>query len=201
MSATTKTDDQTEIEDQTTEAEAAEAEEKAEAAEAEAADTAADADDGDDDIVEDDLAPAKPRSGVGIGAAAISSAALGLASLTGTWMSDTMAARKELIGQIKTSAQGQTGGNPADQIADVYATPWHTTALFNGTFALVALLVAAVVLLPPVLSSARGGSGSQPVTWIRSVAVAGLILGILGLLIAGGMYLDLFASVPSVPSS
>ncbi|NGN64021.1 hypothetical protein G5C51_08895 [Streptomyces sp. A7024] len=189
MSATTKTDDQTE--NKTTEAELEESEEKAEAAEA------ADDEVEDDDVVEDLAPPAKPRTGVAAGAASIAGAGLGLLSLTGTWMADTMAARKELIGQIKTSAQGQSGGNPADQIADVYATPWHTTALFNGTFALVAVLVSAFVLLRPVIAGGR----EQPVTWVRSVAVAGLVLGVLGLIIAGGMYFDLFASVPSVPSS
>ena len=36
-------------------------------------------------------------------------------------------------------------------------------------------------------------------SWVKSVALGGVILGVIGLLIAGGMYFDLFASPPKVP--
>lgn len=69
----------------------------------------------------------------------------------------------------------------------MYGTPWHTTALVNGVFALLAGIVAVVVLTRP------------RATWVRAVAWGGLALAALGILISAGMYLDLFGSLPSVP--
>ncbi|MFG2893066.1 hypothetical protein [Streptomyces sp. NPDC048248] len=119
---------------------------------------------------------------VAAGAGAVVAAGLGLASVTGTWLGTLMAERQTLMGQIKLQS-----GKATDQISAVYGTPWHTTALVNGVFALLAVIVAAVVLTRP-----RS-------TWVRAVAWGGLALGVLGILISGGMYLDLFGSMPSIP--
>ncbi|MDX3073094.1 hypothetical protein ACIP98_29820 [Streptomyces sp. NPDC088354] len=160
---------------------------------AEDAEDAADADDEDTD--EDDGlaadegngdAPAARSSAVLPGAAAVVGAALGLVSLTGTWMGTVLSARRELVGQI-----GASSASPAEQINQIYAAPWHTVAAVNGGFALVALIVAGVVLLA-VRDSAP---------WTRALAWGGLVLGVLGLLIAVGMYFDLFASLPTVPAA
>ncbi|GAA2651197.1 hypothetical protein [Streptomyces lunalinharesii] len=145
-------------------------------------DPGADAD-ADDDAAEDDAAPEEPAaSGAAAGAGAVVAAGLGLASVTGTWLSTLLAERQTLLGQIKLQS-----GKATDQIATVYGAPWHTTALVNGVFAVLAMLVAAVVL-----------TGRRP-TWVRAVAWGGLVLGLLGLIISAGMYLDLFGSMPSLP--
>jgi hypothetical protein len=131
-------------------------------------------------------------SGLAAGATAVVAAGLGLASLTGTWLSDLMASRQELIGQIN----GQTA-TPEEQVATIYGTPWHTTALFNGFFALAAILLAGVALAIPTIT--KDGRGSP--TWVRAVAVGGLALGALGLLIAGAMWFDVFTDLPAVPEA
>ncbi|MGH2603360.1 MAG: hypothetical protein ACRDJ9_28750 [Dehalococcoidia bacterium] len=135
----------------------------------------------------------RARSSVAVGAGAVVSVGLGLASLTGTWLSDVMSSRQELIGQINS---GQSG-SPSEQIAAIYGTPWHTTALFNGLFALAAMIVAGAALLLPAFSSTREAS---PV-WVRAVALGGLVLGVLGLLIAAAMWFDVFTELPAVPGA
>jgi hypothetical protein len=124
------------------------------------------------------------------GAAAVVGAGLGIASLTGTWISDLMSSRQELIGQIN----GQTLP-PEEQIATIYGTPWHTTALFNGMFALAAIIVAGVALVVPALRK----TGDESPTWVRAVAVGGVALGSIGLVIAALMWFDVFTELPAVP--
>ncbi|MFD4590376.1 hypothetical protein ACFWNZ_06440 [Streptomyces rubiginosohelvolus] len=146
-----------------------------------------------DGIADEDLEPdpfETARHGVGAGAAAVVSAALGVVALTGAWSGRVAAERETLIGQIKTSG----GGSAAQQISEIYGDAWHTTALVNGIFAVLALLVGVVVLVRP----AFGAPADRPQpAWVRAVALAGVALGVLGVLISAGMYFDLFASLPS----
>ncbi|MFI7323067.1 hypothetical protein ACIBQ3_00015 [Streptomyces rubiginosohelvolus] len=147
----------------------------------------------DEGIQDEDLEPdpfERARHGVGAGAAAVVSAALGVVALTGAWSGRVAAERETLIGQIKTSG----GGSAAQQISEIYGDAWHTTALVNGVFAVLALLVGVVVLVRP----AFGAPADRPQpAWVRAVALAGVALGVLGVLISAGMYFDLFASLPS----
>ncbi|MER7908897.1 hypothetical protein [Streptomyces sp. NPDC096068] len=142
-----------------------------------------------DEDLDDDLdgreAPAATDSGVGAGAAAVVSAALGAVALTGTWTGKVVSERETLVGQIKTSG----GGTPTQQISEIYGDAWHSTALVNGVFALLALIVAVTVLLLP----------RRP-AWVRAVAVAGAVLGGLGVLLSIGTYFDLFLSLPTAGS-
>ncbi|MFD5870118.1 hypothetical protein [Streptomyces sp. NPDC060322] len=135
-------------------------------------------------------AEAAAAAGVGTGAAAVVSAGLGIVSLSGAWTGRVAAERETLLGQIKTSG----GGSAAQQISEIYGDAWHTTALVNGLFALLALLVGVFVLVRPAFGtpSLRPQAG-----WVRSVAFAGVALGVLGVLISVGMYLDLFVALPS----
>ncbi|NLU74966.1 hypothetical protein HCC61_20180 [Streptomyces sp. HNM0575] len=149
----------------------------------------------DEDFAEDEpVTTVRARGGFGAGAAAVVSAGLGLSSITGTSLSEMLRDRKQLIGQIESSAQGQQGGGGADQINALYGAPWHATALLNGIFALLAVLVGGVLL---ALVAKRAETRS----WVKAVALGGLVLGVIGLLVAGGMYLDLFAAAPKVPSA
>ncbi|MDX2920014.1 MULTISPECIES: hypothetical protein [Streptomyces] len=150
-------------------------------------------DDADDAVQDEELEPdpfETARHGVGAGAAAVVSAALGVVALTGAWTGRVAAERETLIGQIKTSG----GGSAAQQISEIYGDAWHTTALVNGVFAVLALLVGVVVLVRP----AFGAPADRPQpAWVRAVALAGVALGVLGVLISAAMYVDLFASLPS----
>ncbi|MGW3560503.1 hypothetical protein ACWDNT_24650 [Streptomyces sp. NPDC000963] len=133
----------------------------------------------------DEETPAGKDAGTGAGAAAVVSAALGAVALTGTWTGKVVSERETLVGQIKTSGSG----TPAQQISEIYGDAWHSTALVNGVFALLALIVAVTALLLP----------RRP-AWIRAVAVAGAVLGGLGLLLSIGTYFDLFLSLPTAGS-
>ncbi|MFB8402874.1 hypothetical protein [Streptomyces sp. NPDC055912] len=148
----------------------------------------ADADEAEDGDEDDELlaeAAAPSSAGIGGAAAAVVSAALGAVALTGTWTGKVVSERETLLGQIKTSGSG----TPAQQISEIYGDAWHSTALVNGVFALIALLVAVLVLVLP----------GRP-AWVRSVAVAGAVLGGLGLLLSVGTYFDLFLSLPTTGS-
>ncbi|WP_435973885.1 hypothetical protein [Streptomyces sp. Qhu_M48] len=140
-------------------------------------------DDEDDEELSSESAPAS--AGLGGAAAAVVSAALGAVALTGTWTGKIVSERETLIGQIKTSG----AGTPTQQISEIYGDAWHSTALVNGVFAFVALFVAVLVLVLP----------GRP-TWVRAVAVAGAVLGALGLLLSVVTYFDLFLSLPTAGS-
>lgn len=145
-----------------------------------------------DQAEDDDLEPdpfTEARHGVGAGATAVVSAALGIVALTGAWSGRVAAERETLMGQIQTAG----GSSAAQQISEIYGDAWHTTALVNGIFAVLALLVGALVLARPAFGTPA--TRPQP-AWIRAVALAGVALGTLGVLISAGMYFDLFLSLP-----
>ncbi|MEU3191666.1 hypothetical protein ABZ686_13730 [Streptomyces sp. NPDC006992] len=149
-------------------------------------------DGGDGDPQAADSASGRRQDWAG-GAVAVLSAGLGLASLTGTSISDMLRERKSLIGQIESSAQG-SGGSASDQVNALYGAPWHAAAVVNGIFAVLAVAVGALLLAALTgRSRARG--------WVKAVALGGVLLGLVGLLVAGGMYFDLFAAQPEVPAA
>lgn len=129
-------------------------------------------------------------AGVLAGAAAIVALGLALASLTGTWLGTLISTREQLIGQIKSQS-----GSASDQIAVAFGTPLHTTALFNGVFAVVGLLVAVAVLVGQQVTL-RPPAGA----WVKAVAWGALALGAIGLVIAGAMWFDVFTSLPTLPT-
>ncbi|MGW6566820.1 hypothetical protein [Streptomyces sp. NPDC054975] len=165
--------------------EAPEADETAETPEAPEAVELDDADqtDAPEETEEGSAPAAEAGDGIGAAAAAVVSTGLGLAALTGTWVGKVTSERETLIGQIKAQ-----GGTAAQQIDEIYADAWHSTALVNGVFAFLALVVAVLVLLRP----------QRPV-WVRAVAVAGAVLGAIGMFLSAGMYFDLFLSLPTAP--
>ena len=153
----------------------------------------------DDDLTEEEYAaelaklqlehPEEGPSGVGQGAAAVVSAALGFISLSGGWIGTVAAARETLKGQLHTASTASV----ATQIKEVYGDAWHTTALWAGIFALVGALVGVAALVRP----AFGTPGKPQATWIKSVAWAGVALGVVGLLLAVLKYTDVLLSLPS----
>ncbi|MFD4503782.1 hypothetical protein [Streptomyces sp. NPDC058457] len=143
----------------------------------------------DDADLAGDLAEAEGPSGVGQGAGAVVSVALGLVSLTGGWIGTVAAARETLIGQLQTSSTASV----ATQVKEVYGDAWQTTALWAGLFALAALLTAVVVLARP----AFGAPGKPQAPWIKSVAWAGVAIAVIGLLLAVLKYSEALLGLPS----
>ncbi|MFE1311760.1 hypothetical protein [Streptomyces sp. NPDC058755] len=189
----TKTEDLTKTDDEQAPQEAAaaaEAEARTDAAEPDEQLTDESAEESTGESGESEGAPQeKTPSGVGLGAGAVVSAALGLVSLSGGWIGTVAAARETLIGQLQTSSTA----NVATQVKEVYGDAWHTTALWAGLFALAALITGVVVLARP----AFGVPGRPQAAWIRSVAWAGVSLGVIGLLLAVLKYSDALLALPS----
>lgn len=145
-------------------------------------------DDGDDgDLLVDDpdgeYTP-PPSSGLAAASTALISVLLSLVALIGTWSGKVIAERETLVGQIDL---GQTG-TAQQQISEIYGDAWHATALTNGIFAVLALIVGLAALGLP-----------QRKSWVQPFAVAGIALGALALLISIGMYFDVFVSLPEPP--
>ncbi|MFJ9739668.1 hypothetical protein [Streptomyces sp. NPDC101166] len=134
-------------------------------------------------------AQATGPSGVGQGAGAVVSVVLGLASLNGGWLGTVAAARQTLIGQLETSSRAGV----AQQIQAVYGDAWQATALWAGVFALAALVTGFVVLARP----AFGAPGRPQAPWIKSVAWAGVAVGVIGLLLAVLKYTGILFGLPS----
>ncbi|MFD5752428.1 hypothetical protein [Streptomyces sp. NPDC127033] len=153
----------------------------ADAPAADQAGEAGEADENDDELDLLDEAPAA-ASGLGAAAAAVVAVCLGIVALTGTWTSRVLAERQGLVGQLKT---GQSA-TAEQQISAIYGDAWHVTAAVNGGVALVALLLGVIVL------TLRQRDG-----WVRPFALAGAVLGFLGLLMSIAMYFDLFAALPT----
>ncbi|WLW52026.1 hypothetical protein [Streptomyces sp. YU58] len=128
-------------------------------------------------------------TGVGQGAGAVVSAALGLVSLTGSWVGTVASAREQLMGQLQTSS----GASVATQVKEVYGDAWQASALWGGLFALAALVVGVFVLARP----AFGAPGKPQAGWIKSVAWGGVALGVIGLLLAVLKYTDVLMGLPS----
>ncbi|MFE7649315.1 hypothetical protein [Streptomyces phaeoluteigriseus] len=146
-------------------------------------------DDSSEDSEEGEVVEDSRPSGVGLGAGAVVSAALGLVSLSGGWIGTVASARQTLVGQLETSSTASV----ANQIQAVYGDAWQTTALWAGLFALAALVTGVVVLARP----AFGTPGRVQAPWIKSVAWAGVTLGVIGLLLAVLKYTDALLGLPS----
>jgi hypothetical protein len=167
----------------------AKTDEVTEAEDTSAEDTGADEIDDEDDLIE--AAREEGPTGVGQGAGAVVSAALGLVSLTGSWVGTVASARQSLVGQLH--AQTATSSDVAKLLDEGYGDAWKATAFWGGVFALIALIVGVGVLARP----AFGAPGKPQATWIKSVAWGGVALGVVGLLLAVLKYTDLLLDLPS----
>ncbi|WP_306318828.1 MULTISPECIES: hypothetical protein [unclassified Streptomyces] len=128
-------------------------------------------------------------SGVGQGAGAIVSVALGIVGLSGGWLGTIASARAQLKGQLTTAQNASI----AKQVDAMYGDAWHSAALVGGVFSLIALVIGAAVLARP----AFGAPGKPQPLWIKSTAWAGLVVGVIGLLLAVAKYTDLILGMPS----
>ncbi|MFI1280631.1 hypothetical protein ACH4U5_07645 [Streptomyces sp. NPDC020858] len=158
-------------------------------AEAEAdADSALTDADLDDDTFAEDQAEDEEPSHVGSAASAIVAAGLGVVALSGSWVAGIVSERASVAARLELSQAADANA----QIAAQFVDPWHATAMVNGVFAALALIIATFVLALPAFSTPER---TLP-TWVRSVSWAGIGLGALGVLLFVLMYFDLLLAIP-----
>lgn len=151
--------------------------------------TDVDLDDADlDDEFADDQDGTEEPSHVGAAACAIVAAGLGVVALSGSWIGGIVSERARVTSQLKLTQAADVNA----QISAQFVDPWHTTALVNGIFSALALIIAIFVLALPAFSSPQR---TLP-TWVRSVSWAGIALGVLGVLLFVLMYFDLLLTIP-----
>ncbi|MFJ9941741.1 hypothetical protein [Streptomyces erythrochromogenes] len=141
----------------------------------------------DDDFAEDQ-ADAEQTGHVGSAAFAIVSAGLSVVALSGSWVAGIVSERASIAARLELSQAADANA----QIAAQFVDPWHTTAMVNGVFSALALIIATFVLALPAFSTPER---TLP-TWVRSVSWAGIGLGALGILLFVLMYFDLLLAIP-----
>ncbi|MEU6757295.1 hypothetical protein [Streptomyces sp. NPDC046685] len=145
-----------------------------------------------DDELAEDLDEAEAEAAepgyVGSAASAIVAAGLGLVALSGSWVAGIVSERASVTGRLELTQ----GADANAQIAAQFADPWHATAMVNGVFSALALIIATFVLALPAFSTPER---TLP-TWVRSVSWAGIALGALGVLLFVLMYFDLLLTIP-----
>ncbi len=149
---------------------------------------AADTDLDDDEAFADDEAEAAEPSHVGSAAFGIVAAGLGVVALSGSWVAGIVSERASVAARLELSQAADANA----QIAAQFVDPWHTTAMVNGIFSALALIIATFVLALPAFSSPER---TLP-TWVRSVSWAGIGLGAVGVLLFVLMYFDLLLAIP-----
>ncbi|MFB7180160.1 hypothetical protein ACFCYI_20985 [Streptomyces sp. NPDC056257] len=165
--------------------------EAAQPAEAEADSVRTDADPEDETFAEDadeDEAETAQPGHVGSAAFAIVAAGLGVVALSGSWVAGIVSERASIAARLELSQAADANA----QIAAQFVDPWHTTAMVNGVFSALALIIATFVLALPAFSTPE----RVLPTWVRSVSWAGIGLGALGVLLFVLMYFDLLLAIP-----
>ncbi|MFJ3960249.1 hypothetical protein [Streptomyces sp. NPDC090036] len=142
----------------------------------------------DDEAFAEEPAEDREPSHVGSAASAIVAAGLGIVALSGSWVAGIVSERASVAARLELSQAADANA----QIAAQFVDPWHTTAMVNGIFAALALIIAIFVLALPAFSSPER---ILP-TWVRSVSWAGIGLGALGVLLFVLMYFDLLLAIP-----
>ncbi|MFE0604622.1 hypothetical protein ACFW2T_16650 [Streptomyces sp. NPDC058892] len=141
----------------------------------------------DDDFREEEADVEQP-SQVGSAAFAIVSAGLSVVALSGSWVAGIVSERASIAARLELSQAADANA----QIAAQFVNPWHTTAMVNGVFSALALIIATFVLALP----AFGTPERTLPAWVRSVSWAAIGLGALGVLLFVLMYFDLLLAVP-----
>ncbi|WP_330332788.1 hypothetical protein OHS33_25790 [Streptomyces sp. NBC_00536] len=127
-------------------------------------------------------------TGVFAAASAIAGAGLSLVALSGTWVARVISERQGLIGQIESV----NATSMEQKINALYSDGWHQTALVNGVFSTIALLIGMFVLVGPSF----GAPGRVNPNWVKAVSWVAVAIGLIGVLIFGLMYFDLLLDLP-----
>jgi MFS family permease len=137
---------------------------------------------------EDDETEEATESGFVSGAFGITSLLLAIASLGGGWLGTVYGQRSEYLVELKTTTQS------AQASLNAFHSNWHGEAAIAGIFAIAALLVGGGVLTAPALLL----SGRAP-AWVRATALGGIIIGLIGLLLALLTWFDVLAAGLTAP--
>jgi hypothetical protein len=135
----------------------------------------------------EDITSGGYSKGIFGGAAAITAAALGLVSISGTWFSTVIQTQAQINSSLNATSTKQA-------VAEGYTTPWHQMAWHNGLFAAVAVLVGVGVLFAGEFLAVR-----LTQNWVKTVAWVAIALGVIGLVISAGMYYDWFTTTIHIP--
>ena len=137
-------------------------------------------------------------SGLVAGAFGFSALALGFVSLSGSWLGSVYNSRASAWDQV--SAKAATSQQQENQIElSALVSGWHAQAVIGGIFSLAALLFGAGVLAAPSLLL----SGRAP-AWARAAGIGGLVLGLIGLILAILTWYGVLAhglTAPPVPTT
>jgi hypothetical protein len=128
--------------------------------------------------LDEDEETEEESSGLVAGAFGFTALALGFVALGGSWIGAVYNSRASAWSQVTAkTATTQTQENQIELSA--LTSGWHAQAVLGGIFALAALLFGAGVLAAPSLLL----SGKAP-AWARAAALGGIVLGLLGLILA-----------------
>lgn len=142
------------------------------------------------DFDEDDEAEEAVGSGFVSGAFGITSLVLAVVSLGGGWLGTVYGARSEYLVELKTTTQS------AQASLNAFHSSWHGQAAVAGIFAIAALLVGAGVIASPALLL----SGRTP-AWVRATALGGIVLSLVGLLLALLTWFNVLAAGLTAPAA
>lgn len=128
--------------------------------------------------IEDEDGEDSEGSGAVAGAFGLTALVFGIVSLGGNWLGAVFGSRSQYFSDLH--AKTATTQTQSTQISlDSFKSNWHGQAAVGGIFALAALLIGTFVLLSPSLLL----SGKSP-AWARATALASIIVGAVGLLLA-----------------
>jgi hypothetical protein len=125
----------------------------------------------DDDESGGDRVPGGAVSG-GFGFAGL---ALALVSVTTNWTSGVVVSHSQYTEEVNAHSSGLT----VQQQLNMYTNSWHTQGWWALAFAAAAVLCGGGALLLPEIFSKRATPG-----WVRAAAVAAVIVGLVGVLLA-----------------
>ena len=143
--------------------------------------------------IDDDGADDSEGSGAVAGAFGLSALAFGIVSLGGNWLGTVFGSRSQYFSDLHAK-NATTQTQSTQNTLDSFHSNWHAQAAVGGIFALAALLIGALVLLSPSLLL----SGKSP-AWARATALAGVITGFVGLLLAILVWFNVLA--PGLPAA
>ena len=118
--------------------------------------------------------------------------ALALVSLTTNWTSGVVVSHGQFSDEVHASSSGLT----AQQTLNMYANGWHTQGWWALAFAVAAVLFGGGALLGPGILSGRATPG-----WARAAAVAAVIVGLVGVLLAVLTVTGVFGGHLTAPTS
>jgi hypothetical protein len=132
------------------------------------------------------------RAGAISGGFGFAGLALSIVSLTTNWTSGVIVSHDQFSQEMNAPGSGLT----VQQELNMYANGWHTQGWWALVFAAAALLFGAGALLVPRIRHNGGTPG-----WVKAAAIAAIIVGLVGALLAILTIVGVFAGHLSAPAT